>query len=434
MTGSYNPISKLKEIISREKKAAEEINSMFKSLENAKSAGERRIILAQIASLKAFMREANKIIPQILKEVNIPKPLTAKPLNKIQKKQTQKASGKKPGWLKFLSKGPAISDFEKRTLKRLKKNEKKEVKREVKKQSEYLRIANSIFSDISAQLIKKEMFSDLKRDLIKANLNILPKTYMSAILFTTLLSFIAAIFIFSFLLFFSIGAVPPFVTLVKESIGMRFLKTFWILFVIPVVTFVLMYTYPSMEKKVAGKRIDRELPFATIHMSAISGSMIEPSKIFSIIVSTKEYPYLEKEFTKLINEINVLGYDLVTSLRNSASRSPSKKLAELFNGLATTISSGGDLPVFFEKRAQTMLFDYRIEMEKQTRAAETFMDIYISVVIAAPMILMLLLMMMKISGLGVPVSSSMITLIMTMGVSMINIAFLTFLHLKQENA
>jgi len=121
-------------------------------------------------------------------------------------------------------------------------------------------------------------------------------------------------------------------------------------------------------------------------MSAISGSMVEPSKIFSIINSTGEYPNISKEFTKLINETHVYGYNLVSAMRNLAFNSPSSKLAELFNGLASTISSGGDIQDFFEKRAQSLLFEYKIENEKHTKTAETFMDIYISVVIAAPMI------------------------------------------------
>ena len=79
------------------------------------------------------------------------------------------------------------------------------------------------------------------------------------------------------------------------------------------------------------------------------------------------------------------------------------------------------------------MFDYRLEKEKKTKSAETFMDIYISIVIAAPMILMILLMMMKISGLGIQLSASMITLIMVLGVSMINVAFLVYLHLKQPS-
>ena len=112
------------------------------------------------------------------------------------------------------------------------------------------------------------------------------------------------------------------------------------------------------------------------------------------------------------------------------SSDPARLRIVMGNRLATTINSGGNLPEFFDKRAQTLLFEYRLEREKQTRASETFMDIYISVVIAAPMILMLLLLMMKISGLGVSLTTSMISLIMVLGVSVINIAFITFLHLR----
>ena len=254
-------------------------------------------------------------------------------------------------------------------------------------------------------------------------------SYISIILFSTFLSIIASVFIIIFFLFFNIGANLPIISLTSKGIGERLIKTFWILFIIPLGTFVFVYFYPSLEKKSLGSKINKELPFATIHMSAISGSLVEPSNIFKIIITTRDYPHLQREFTKLINQINVYGYDLATALRNVAFNSPSTKLAELFNGLATTINSGGDLPTFFEKRAETLLFEHRIEKEKETKSAETFMDIYISVVIAAPMILMLLLMMMSISGLSW-LSPSMITVIMILGVSITNIVFITFLHLK----
>jgi flagellar protein FlaJ len=215
------------------------------------------------------------------------------------------------------------------------------------------------------------------------------------------------------------------------AISTRLLVSVLITLLVPVLTFVIMYMYPSTEKSSAGNRIDEELPFATIHMSAISGSMIDPSKIFDIIITTHEYPLLEKEFKKIINEINLYGYDLVSALRNSAYNTPSRKLSELLNGLATTINSGGYLPEFFDKRSQTLLFENRLEQEKKNKGAETFMDIYISLVIAAPMILMILLMMMKISGLGISMSTQMITIIMVVAVTMINLMFLAFLQLKK---
>ena len=250
---------------------------------------------------------------------------------------------------------------------------------------------------------------------------------------TTTISFFFAILIFIFLLFFNISAQIPFVTASLEPVLTRIIKTIWVIAVLPLSVFTLMYFYPSLERDSVAKKVEVELPFATINMAAISGSMIDPTKIFTIMISTREYPNLEKEFTKLLNSVNILGYDLVTALRDSTGNTASKRLAELFNGLATTITSGGDLPRFFQERAQSMLFDYNLEKEKSTKTAETFMDIYISVVVAAPMILMLLLMMMRISGLGLALSTGMITLIMILSVIGINIAFLTFLHIKQSS-
>lgn len=324
-----------------------------------------------------------------------------------------------------------FTKLEKITLKRLKERKGKVKKKKIKKASKYVQAANNLFFNTSKSLENKGMFDSLRNDLRKSNLQFVLPAYISVILFTTLISVFIGLFAFIFFLFFNLEVTWPIITLVDEGFGTRFIKVFWILFLVPLGTFLIMYFYPNMEKKSSESRINQELPFATIHMASISNSMVEPSKIFHIIITTEEYPYIIKEFIKLINKVNVQGYDLVSALRSSAFNSPSRKLSELFNGLATTITSGGDLPEFFDKRAETLLFEHRLEREKYTRTAETFMDIYISVVIAAPMILMLLLIMMKVSGLGIGLSLSTITLLMVVGIAMINVFFITFLYLKQ---
>ena len=451
-----NSLEELKKIILEERKIVEEIASLFKDSEKVSSKEEKRIVFSQMNQLKNSLKRTNINISRTLENISFIKPLhpkksqiyAPKPIQKKQvkipvpqislpptKKKIQTPKKTKKTFLKSrinLKNKKNIPKLEKETLKRLGEKKKKEIKLKEKKPSKYIKIANKTFSELSTSLLKKDLFKIVEKDLIKTNLQLIASSYISIILLTSLLSIIAGIFIFLFFLFFEISGFP-IITRVSENIGIRLLKVFWILFAVPVVTFVLMYFYPSVEKKSIGNKIDRELPFAAINMSAISGSLIDISQIFRIIISTKEYPHIEKEFTKLINEINVYGYDLVTALRKIAFNTPSKKLGELLNGLATTINSGGDLPNFFDKRAETLLFEYRIEREKRTKFSETFMDIYISAVIAAPMILLLVLMMMKISGLGIALSTSMISLIMVLGVSLINIVFLTFLHLKQPS-
>lgn len=421
-------INKLGKNILKEKKIVSELNSLFNHLKNADNPEEKRMVSSQIIMLNKALQKTGQEIINSAEKISLFNLLSTQkttPIIPAKPTYPQQAPPKKKD-KKFKA-----SSLEKLTLKRIKKKEKKIVKKKEKKPNRYIKISSKIFYNTSMSFINKGMFRKLKRNLIKSNMEFVPAAYISVIFFTTLMSVIVSIFITLFFLFFNLLALPPFITSIEESIGLRFLKIFWILFAIPAATFLFVYVYPSFEKKSLETKINRELPFAVIHMSSISGSMIEPSKIFNIIISTKEYPNLEKEFIKLQNEINIYGYDLVTALRNRSFNSPSRKLADVFNGLATTITSGGDLSEFFEKRSQTLLFDHRLDMEKQLKTAETLMDIYISIVIAAPMVLMLVLMMMRISGLGIALSPSMISLVMILVVSIVNIFFLTFLHLKQ---
>jgi len=446
----------LKEIISIEEKVVKEMTSFFKDLEKIKDKEDKKMILSHVNQLKNSLKQINVSIPETLEKISLIRPLHPEKIESPPPQPVQEAElkipatqvslpstspnikipvrAKKPPLKSSVNsifmKDKNIPKLEKETLKRLGKKEEKKIETKIKKPSKYVKTANEIFSNLSTSLQKKKIITKLEKDLLQTNLQFVTSSYISIILLTTFLSILIGIFIFLFFLFFSFSNFP-LITTVSEGIGVRFLKIFWILFAVPIGTLLFMYLYPALEKKSIENKIDRELPFVAINMSAISGSMIDPSQMFSIIISTKEYPNIEKEFTKLINQINVYGYDLVTALKKIASNTPSKKLSELFNGLATTINSGGDLAEFFDKRAQTLLFEYRIEREKRIKFSETFMDIYISAVIAAPMILMLVLMMMKISGLGIALSTSMITLIMVLGVSLVNIIFLTFLHLKQ---
>jgi Flp pilus assembly protein TadB len=424
-------IAKIREIIFREKKTCNELNALFIYLKNADEQ-EKRMLEIQIEKLKDSLRRTNNELLEILERTNpgIPIEKGEKKIREISenKRKEKKKEEDKKGTVYEESR---ISELDREILKRLKKKEKKPAEKKEKKASRYVQIANNLFADSVKSMIKQKRFTSLEKDLIKSNLEYTSVTYVSILLFTVILSAIAAFLIFGFFFFFNITPEMPIIVKATESAGERFLKVFWIILAVPLGTFLFMYLYPSLEKKSAENRINQELPFATIHMSAIAGSMIEPTKIFSIISSTREYPNLEKEFNKLLNEINIYGYDIVTALKDMASNTPSQKLAELFNGLATTITSGGDLYDFFDKRSQSLLFEYRLDKEKKTKTAETFMDIYISVVIAAPMILMLLLMMMKISGLGVAFSTATITVLVVGGVSLINIFFLIFLQLKQ---
>ncbi len=298
----------------------------------------------------------------------------------------------------------------------------------------YAKISNKFFRNFSKQLIAKGYFKKLNRNLRKINSRFVLGTYVSMILLTTIISFIASLFLFGFLLFFSIVPTFPFIGLVEGSIFIRFFKISWILFAIPIVSGALVYFYPSTEARNLGGKINQELPFVTIHMSAIASSGVEPTNIFKIILKGEEYKYTNIEFRKLMNLINFHGEDIVSALQKVAIRSSSSKLRELFNGFAVTITSGGDLRQFLSERAENMLFDYKLERERYNKVSETFMDIYISIAIAAPMIFLMIFviigstgMLGNIFGLSTNALSTLLILVLIL----LNIFFLLFLRVKQ---
>lgn len=304
---------------------------------------------------------------------------------------------------------------------------------EFKKANLYGRLSNLLFLKVSTRLVKRPDFKDLVSSLRRSNMRILATTYVSMGLLTTLLSFFFALGIAVFFFMFSLGLESPFIHASTLGVFARLGRTIWIPLAIPALTALTFYFYPYTEQRSVAARIDSELPFVVIHMSSISGSGVEPTQIFKIVGKGKEYKYTRVEMRKLLNQINVYGYDMVNALKNVAAVTPSIKFAELLNGLSTTISSGGDLKIFFEKRAETLLLNYRLERERFAKVAETFMDIYISVVIATPMILLLLLVMISVSGFQIGYDISVMTFGIIVIVALVNVVFLWILSMRQPN-
>ncbi len=415
---SKNIFLELKKIGLSERKSLADFVTLKKEVENSVG-GEKGMIASELELTKKRITESAANYVRIVEGLNLIRPL------KEEKPITEKKEPEKK------EKPKEISELERKAIKRWGRKKKKEKISSQTKPRNYVEFANRFFFRFSEGFVKKYKFAELKKDLIKANMQFVPESYLSLLILTVLILFMVGVVISATLVFFEFSFLSPVISLTKEPLILRAGKFGWLALAIPALAGLIIYSYPSMERKAAGKKIDQELPFATIHMSAIAESMLNPKGIFEILIKTEEYDSLKKEFTKLLNEINVHGMNLVNALRNRASKSPSSNLTDLFNGLATTINSGGELKEFFEKRSQTLLFEHKIEREKSAKVAETFMDIYISIVIAAPMILMLLLMIMNVSGIGIGLTPSMISLLMVLGVGMINVIFLVFIHLRQ---
>ncbi len=259
----------------------------------------------------------------------------------------------------------------------------------------------------------EETFRSLKEDLAKANMQILYQNYVSMAIFYTFVSFFISLALSIFFYFFS-----------------KNLLSFLILF-FPFIVSVLFFVGPSSKAKSNSEKINEELPFAVIYMAAISQSNIEPIRMFRLIANSKEYPILSFEIKKILNQIDFFGYTLVNSLRDAALKTNNEKLRELFSGIAINIVGGGSLKNFLEKKAENLLIEYRLERQKYNNLAATFLDVYISVLIVAPLILITVLVIMSISGFKINVSLNTLIFIFVAVLFILNLLFLLLLEIKQ---
>ena len=407
---------------------------------------EKKLLSEAVVSLTNQLRILNNSIPQLVEGIGFFKKLKPEEKNLLnnQKEKLVQIEYKADEVKDKIS--LTISDKEKKeflenlsksnlTIFKLKKKyatEKPQL--EFTKPSLYAKISNHFFRETSNNLVAKKYFDTLNVDLRKMNSQFVVSTYVSMMLFTVLMSFLFSILVYITLLMFEPTLDFPFLKElpVGDTVLGRLFKFFWVMIIIPILTGGFMYLYPGSEAKNLGKKIDQELPFVAIHMSAIATSGIEPMSIFKIILRSDEYKYTNIEFRKLINLINFHGKDFVGALRETARTCPSEKLKHLLDGLATSITSGGNLHEYLDKHSETLLFDYKLEREKYTKTSETFMDIYISVVIAAPMIFLMLFVIMASTGATVGgLSIDLLSMLIILGIVFINILFLFFLKVKQ---
>ncbi len=428
------PFMKLKANLEKARKIADELSM----LPSKKTSFSKKAYLSLLDQLEII----NNAIPHLVAEAGAPMVLKRKEVPKPETAQISTTSGiitiSKKDKQKFL----ADLQIGEEALTLLKKKQKAaEPKIDVfRKPSRYVAAACSMFGNLSYKLSEKEIFLHLKKNLKKAGFPFLLPTYISISLFTTFLALIISVPIALLSSFFPVkfspwGVLPPFTVSIAEintALLASALKNLAIALGFSIACFAFVLTIPPAQASTIKRKISNELPFAVMHMSAIAGSGVTPVKVIRIIALSREYPFISKEAKKIINQINFYGYNLVNSLHNAARTCPHPVLADIFNGMATTISSGGNLQLYLNKRAKDTLDDYRLARKKYTSLAETYADIYTGLLIAAPLIFMLMMVIINAIGGGIAgMSTQTLSLVGIVGIVLLNIGFLIFLQASQ---
>ena len=413
-------LNDLKANISESKKIVSNIQNLRQQLKYS-TPKARSLIMANINSSFSRLALINRAIPDILKSISAVKKLTSAPVKEAPEKKVVNFK-----YTSLNSGSPSMVALKKedktKFLKELSLSESSLQKINNTKEGNHQDIKPNLLAIISTKIFGRltnkyaGSFSDLKKDLQESNSRFLLPTYLSI-----------ALFVSFFLFFLSIISMG-----VLAISGVSVILYFWVPLLILLIMPTGFYLMPTLSKSAVDKEITNELPFAVIYMSAIAGSNIEPTKIFKVISQSSEYKNIGIEMKKIIAQVEVYGYDLVTALKNVAKVTINLRFSELLNGMATNISSGSSLKNYLDKKAENLLMDYKLERNRYNEVAATFMDVYISVLITAPLILVMLVVIMDLTSLKLGNLSTESLLIISISlVALVNVFFLIFLQIKQ---
>jgi len=303
-------------------------------------------------------------------------------------------------------------------LSRKKEEKKKKIKVKLKLTEEHkidyyqeiknilIRFSYRIFGGISKRILNSspKLYFYLKYSLKEAYYNIEPDELLSVM--------------FSFL---------SIIILISIFISLYLLNIFYLIY--GVLAFLsaagLLILYFNYKKQSIVEDINRNLPFAIIHMASLADAGIEIKYVIKIISETEEYGYLSKEFKKIYDKIN-LGEGLVESLRSVADNTLSKDLKDFLEELILTITSGRKISEFLILYSQQEMIRYNTFLKKINQVMKTFSDLYVGMVLTIPMIIisvgvMLLSILQQTYNMNIQGILEVITYI---GLPVINVGFI----------
>jgi len=161
-------------------------------------------------------------------------------------------------------------------------------------------------------------------------------------------------------------------------------------------TFGVLKLIPSIRVKNRASRLSEEIPHFIGYMSTLATSGLALEGIFKAIAKEETNEDIVKDARFITRNINILGMDLITAIKDLIDRTPVGPYSELLDGAIVTVSTGGDLKEYFNATAKVQLEEKKMLLQKTTEALGSVAEIYTILLIVFPLLAVIMLSIMGI--------------------------------------
>jgi flagellar protein FlaJ len=232
-------------------------------------------------------------------------------------------------------------------------------------------------------------FTDLGATLQKAALKISLQSYVSMMVLLSALSWAVS------------GVLTGSLTAYAGApIWLALVYAFGIATLLGAMVFGLLYVVPVLLASNRKKKMDLELPYVASHMSILAAAGIPPTRMFKLLEDSRTTPEVASDANEIVRDVEILGNDIMTALETERGRSPSRVFADILEGLVATIRSGGDMKKYLLDATHSIMDLRRIAARQLIESLATFAEIYITLLVVFPLLIIIMFSVMGLIGGG----------------------------------
>jgi flagellar protein FlaJ len=159
-------------------------------------------------------------------------------------------------------------------------------------------------------------------------------------------------------------------------------------------TYFLMISYPGMTANDRGRKVNAALPFTISFMHSMSKSGAGIVDIFRELSGRRDVGELQKEAQVFMRDVEYLGQDPLTALRNLATTTPSDRFKSFLDILISIIETGGDITPYMSAKTIELHGIMKEESKKTVSSLELMAEIYVILVVFLPLLFLAILIFM----------------------------------------
>ena len=254
-------------------------------------------------------------------------------------------------------------------------------------------IAFDIFGDYFGR--RREKFGSLRENLMKARIYVPMERWLSNAAFYSIIGVIFALFIYLLMkVMLSFILKPEFVFGLTDII------------LIPVViliaffsVFFSFYFLPQIKAWERKGKIEELLPYAIGYISSMAAIGVIPYEIFKKLSGMGEnYGEVSKEAKQIVRDVELLGFDFITALRNLATVTASPQMRSFMQGAVTTTLSGGEMGSYFISASKMYMEERRRKYGDFITMLGLFAELYVVGLVAGPLLIVVVMSIMCFLG------------------------------------